>query len=90
MKEKDTELNLLQKSDKVLSKIINTVKWHATEGENDTNSWQIINSQDFFFYPTKLLIRQFNVGFYTLLIILIIFKLCMRYILVKFSGASSK
>ena len=54
MKEKDNELNLLQKSDKVLSKIINTVKWHATEGENDINSWQIINSQDFF-YPTKLL-----------------------------------
>lgn len=56
MKEKDTELNLLQKSDKVLSKIINTVKWHATEGENDTNSWQIINSQDFFFTQLSYLL----------------------------------
>ena len=51
---------------------------------------KLLIAKIFFTQLSYLTIRQFNIGFYTLLIILIIFKLCMQYILVKFSGASSK
>ena len=51
---------------------------------------KLLIAKIFFTQLSYLTIRQFNIGFYTLLIILIIFKLCMQYILVKFSGASSQ